>query len=215
MQQPNLLKNTIRKALKQLNESKPLVETYVPGGNELIGGGGGGGGNTGPKIPIDQRPPGTGGKIRPGYEDEDEGERANEISKKEIIDTAEKLAFKSKEIATAAGTEMVNFAKEVYDTPTAKKLRNFIAAELNKFAEKLVDKLQVDRPGKQIEIPFPEDDPRMDPAIRSDFDDPVMEEDVEEGTCGYSKDGKPRKKPSGPLQESTINRLQKLANIKK
>ena len=28
---------------------------------------------------------------------------------------------------------------------------------LNKFAEKLVDKLEVDRPGKQIEIPFPED----------------------------------------------------------
>ena len=36
------------------------------------------------------------------------------------------------------------------------------------------------------------------------------EEDIEEGTCGYSKDGKPRKKPAGPLQE----RFQQLAGIK-
>ena len=52
----------------------------------------------------------------------------------------------------------------------------------------------------------------MDPAIRSDFDDPVMEEDMEEGTCGYGKDGKIGKKPAGPdmLQE----RFQQLAGIK-
>ena len=41
-----------------------------------------------------------------------------------------------------------------------------------------------------------EDDPRMDPAVRSDFDDPVMEEgavcehcgQIHEGTCGYTTD---------------------------
>ena len=55
------------------------------------------------------------------------------------------------------------------------------------------------------------EDPRMDPAIRSDFDDPVMEEDMEEGTCGYGKDGKIGKKPAGPnmLQE----RFKKLAGL--
>jgi hypothetical protein len=44
------------------------------------------------------------------------------------------------------------------------------------------------------------------------------EQEIEEGTCGYSEDGKPRKKPAGPnlmgykkLQE----RFKKLANIKK
>ena len=43
-----------------------------------------------------------------------------------------------------------------------------------------------------------DEDPRMDPAIRSDFDDPIMEDDVDEGTCGYGKKGKLGKKPAGP-----------------
>tara|TARA_Y100000034_G_scaffold133332_1_gene198512 strand:- start:742 stop:1629 length:888 start_codon:yes stop_codon:yes gene_type:complete len=66
-----------------------------------------------------------------------------------------------------------------------------------------------------------DEDPRMDPAIRSDFDDPVMgDEDIDEGTCGYGKNGKLGKKPAGPhlgftkreLSEHT--RLQQLAGIK-
>ena len=63
-----------------------------------------------------------------------------------------------------------------------------------------------------------DDDPRFDDAIRSDFDDPVMEEgmmceecgEVHEGTCGYSIDGKGDDKPAGSrLREM----LQKRAGI--
>ena len=52
-------------------------------------------------------------------------------------------------------------------------------------------------PGEDDRDNFPAD-PRMDPAIRSDFDDPIMEDDVDEGTCGYGKKGKLGKKPAGP-----------------
>jgi hypothetical protein len=57
----------------------------------------------------------------------------------------------------------------------------------------------------------PEDESHLDPEDR--FDQDPMEEDVDEGTCGYGKDGKIGKKPAGPdmLQE----RFQKLAGIKK
>ena len=280
-----ILKNTIRKALKQLNE----VQTHIPD-NVGNGGGGGGGGGAGPiKIPADGRPFGTlGGKImKPGDEDEYERERTasrpfvdqvlcclrlqpccpfhdprsmseediisslrdmhqintrdmvaegcgcqegnvNEISKKEIIDTAEKLAVKSKEIATAAGTEMVNFAKEVYDTPTAKKLRNFIADELNKFAEKLVNKLEVDRPGKQIEIPFPEDS-KDDSKDKTPTSEKPHYKDTRGfyqssssmrpfgGSAIYEKDIKENNCTEQEIKEGTcgLSRLQKLANIRR
>jgi len=67
---------------------------------------------------------------------------------------AEELATKTKQIASKAGEEMVNFAKDVYDTPTVKRLRAYIRKEVGKIGQKLVDKYAVDQPGKQIDIPF-------------------------------------------------------------
>ena len=67
---------------------------------------------------------------------------------------AEELAAKTKQIASKAGEEMVNFAKDVYDTPTVKRLRAYVKQELNKLGQKLVDKYAVDQPGKQMKIPF-------------------------------------------------------------
>ena len=67
---------------------------------------------------------------------------------------AEELAAKTKQIASKAGEEMVNFAKDVYDTPTVKRLRAYVKKELNKLGQKLVDKYAVDQPGKQMKIPF-------------------------------------------------------------
>jgi len=67
---------------------------------------------------------------------------------------AEELAAKTKQIASKAGEEMVNFAKDVYDTPTVKRLRAYVKQELNKLGQKLVDKYAVDQPGKQMQIPF-------------------------------------------------------------
>ena len=74
----------------------------------------------------------------------------------------------------------------------------------------IIDRLPDDPKAAYIRDMMDKEDPKMDPAIRSDFDDPVMEEDVEEGTCGYSKDGKPRNKPAGPHLRET---LQKRAGI--
>ena len=67
---------------------------------------------------------------------------------------AEELANKTKQIASKAGEEMANFAKDVYDTPTVKRLRAYVKQELNKLGQKLVDKYAVDQPGKQMKIPF-------------------------------------------------------------
>tara|TARA_R110001583_G_scaffold43864_3_gene139305 strand:- start:31 stop:1020 length:990 start_codon:yes stop_codon:yes gene_type:complete len=49
----------------------------------------------------------------------------------------------------------------------------------------------------------PDDESHLDPEDRSDYDGPLEEEDVDEGTCGYGKNGKIGKKPAGPdmLQE--------------
>ena len=44
---------------------------------------------------------------------------------------AEELAAKTKQIASKAGEEMVNFAKDVYDTPTVKRLRAYITVSPN------------------------------------------------------------------------------------
>ena len=48
------------------------------------------------------------------------------------------------------------------------------------------------------------------PHLKSMLSAKLSEEDVEEGTCGYSKDGKPRNKPAGPHLRET---LQKRAGI--
>jgi len=76
------------------------------------------------------------------------------ISDKQKQD-AEELAAKTKQIASKAGEEMVNFAKDVYDTPTVKRLRAYVKKEISKLAQKLVDKYGHE---KQMKIPFPEDE---------------------------------------------------------
>jgi len=67
---------------------------------------------------------------------------------------AEKLAIKTKQIAAKAGVELVNLAKDIYDTPTIKRLRAYISKEVGKLGNKIIDKYAVDQPGKQIKIPF-------------------------------------------------------------
>jgi len=54
----------------------------------------------------------------------------------------------------------------------------------------------------------PDDESHLDPEDRSDQD--LMEEDVDEGTCGYSIDGEGDDKPAGPHLRET---LQKRAGI--
>ena len=61
--------------------------------------------------------------------------------------------------------------------------------------------------------PHPENEDHLDPEDRSDYQDEDgnfpnrFDEDVEEGTCGYGKDGKIGNKPAGPdmLQERFQN----------
>ena len=83
-----------------------------------------------------------------GYIDEDK------LPFEEIETPGEKnakiVANKAKQIVKKTGIELGNLAKDVYDTPTIKRLRAYINNEL----EKLIDKYGVDYPGKQIKIPF-------------------------------------------------------------
>jgi len=76
------------------------------------------------------------------------------ISDKQKQD-ADEFAAKTKQVAAKAGEEMVNFAKDVYDTPTIKRLRAYVKKEISKLAQKLVDKYGHE---KQMKIPFPEDE---------------------------------------------------------
>ena len=86
--------------------------------------------------------------IKNGYMDEDK------LPFEEIETPGEKnareVATKAKQIVKKTGIELGNLAKDVYDTPTIKRLRAYINNEL----EKLIDKHGVDYPGKQIKIPF-------------------------------------------------------------
>ncbi len=60
------------------------------------------------------------------------------------------VADKAKQIVKKTGTELLNLTKDVYDTPTIKRLRAYISNEF----EKLIDKYGVDYAGKQMKIPF-------------------------------------------------------------
>ena len=91
--------------------------------------------------------------IKNGYMEEEKTPFEENI-KLPMEKNAEEVAAKTKQIASKAGEELTNLAKDIYDTPTVKRLRAYIKKEVGKIGQKLVDKYAVDQPGKQIEIPF-------------------------------------------------------------
>ena len=127
---------------------------------------------------------------------------------------AEELAAKTKQIASKAGEEMVNFAKDVYDTPTVKRLRAYVKKEISKLAQKLVDKYGYE---KQMKIPFPKDE--MDENLRNWFKkEKWVRIDTQgniAGKCGTMPKGKATQRCLPRAKAQSLTKAQRRATARK
>jgi len=127
---------------------------------------------------------------------------------------AEELAAKTKQIASKAGEEMVNLAKDVYDTPTVKRLRAYVKQELNKLGQKLVDKYGYE---KQMKIPFPKDE--IDENLRNWFKKEKWKRiDTQgniKGDCGTMPKGKKTQRCLPAAKAKSLTKKQRAATSRK
>ena len=123
------------------------------------------------------------------------------------------VADKAKQIIKKTGKELGNLAKDVYDTPTIKRLRAYINREL----EKLVDKYGVDYPGKQTKIPFPKDE--MDENLRNWFKkEKWVRIDTQgniAGKCGTMPKGKKTQRCLPRAKAQSLTKKQRAATSRK
>ena len=135
------------------------------------------------------------------------------ISDKQKQD-AEELAAKTKQIATKAGEEMANFAKDVYDTPTVKRLRAYVKKEIGKLGQKLVDKYGHE---KQMKIPFPKDE--MDENLRNWFKKEKWKRIDTQGNiagdCGTMPKGKKTQRCLPQAKAQSLTKKQRAATSRK
>ena len=128
---------------------------------------------------------------------------------------AEELAAKTKQIASKAGEEMVNFAKDVYDTPTVKRLRAYVKQELNKLGQKLVDKYAVDQPGKQIEIPFDDMNENLRNWFKKEKWKRIDTQGNIAGDCGTMPKGKKTQRCLPAAKAKSLTKKQRAATSRK
>ena len=116
--------------------------------------------------------------------------------------------------AAKAGEEMVNFAKDVYDTPTIKRLRAYVKKEVAKLAQKLVDKYGTE---KQMKIPFPEDE--IEENLRNWFKkEKWVRIDTQgniAGKCGTMKKGKATTRCLPRAKANSLTKKQRAATARK
>ena len=127
---------------------------------------------------------------------------------------AEEFAAKTRQVAAKAGEEMVNFAKDVYDTPTVKRLRAYVKKEVAKLAQKLVDKYGAE---KQMKIPFPEDE--IEESLRNWFKkEKWVRIDTQgniAGKCGTMPKGKATQRCLPRAKAQSLTKAQRRATARK
>ena len=127
---------------------------------------------------------------------------------------AEEFATKTKQVAAKAGEEMINFAKDVYDTPTVKRLRAYVKKEISKLAQKLVDKYGYE---KQMKIPFPEDE--IEESLRNWFKkEKWVRIDTQgniAGKCGTMPKGKATQRCLPRAKAQSLTKKQRAATARK
>jgi hypothetical protein len=128
---------------------------------------------------------------------------------------AEELAAKTKQIASKAGEEMVNFAKDVYDTPTVKRLRAYIKKELGKLGQKLVDKYAVDQPGKQMKIPFDDMNENLRNWFKKEKWKRIDTQGNIAGDCGTMPKGKKTQRCLPAAKARSLSKKQRAATSRK
>ena len=128
---------------------------------------------------------------------------------------AEELAAKTKQIASKAGEEMVNFAKDVYDTPTVKRLRAYVKQELNKLGQKLVDKYAVDQPGKQMKIPFEDMNENLRNWFKKEKWKRIDTQGNIAGDCGTMPKGKKTQRCLPAAKARSLTKKQRAATSRK
>ena len=128
---------------------------------------------------------------------------------------AEELAAKTKQIASKAGEEMVNFAKDVYDTPTVKRLRAYVKKELNKLGQKLVDKYAVDQPGKQMKIPFEDMNENLRNWFKKEKWKRIDTQGNIAGDCGTMPKGKKTQRCLPRAKAQSLTKKQRAATSRK
>ena len=128
---------------------------------------------------------------------------------------AEELAAKTKQIASKAGEEMVNFAKDVYDTPTVKRLRAYVKQELNKLGQKLVDKYAVDQPGKQMKIPFDDMNENLRNWFKKEKWKRIDTQGNIAGDCGTMPKGKKTQRCLPAAKARSLSKKQRAATSRK
>jgi len=128
---------------------------------------------------------------------------------------AEELAAKTKQIASKAGEEMVNFAKDVYDTPTVKRLRAYVKKELNKLGQKLVDKYAVDQPGKQMKIPFEDMNENLRNWFKKEKWKRIDTQGNIAGDCGTMPKGKKTQRCLPAAKARSLSKKQRAATSRK
>ena len=109
------------------------------------------------------------------YKKKDVDEIIREIIKSTLLEMdyklpgeaeAEKLAIKTKQVVKKTGEELGNLAKDIYDTPTIKRLRAYIKSEL----EKLTAKYGVDGTSKHAPKSTPKNEHYYVDAMSDDED---------------------------------------------
>ena len=142
----------------------------------------------------------------------------NCVPRNEEIETpgernAKVVADKAKQIVKKTGKELGNLAKDIYDTPTIKRLRAYINSEL----EKLIDKYGVDYPGKQTKIPFPKDE--MDENLRNWFKKEKWKRIDTQGNiagdCGTMPKGKKTQRCLPQAKAQSLTKKQRAATSRK